>query len=418
LPFGAGLLVAPGALVGLGLALSKPRAAAERAFALLTALLLALMPLQAGLIAAGESHKPFERYVFYLAPLVFLAFFVFAERNVGGRRLYGGVALALGGLALAVPFASLALTPFSFDSPTLSAVETVGRWTSQGDAAALFAAAGIVAALAAATLQRRPAALALASLALAFLIGVAAYDGDRRMTQRTLDSLAPAQPDWLERSGIARADVLMLPGGSLHTGWVLESWNRNVGRTFHLGDVPDDQLPFSEVGIRANGTVTTGAGQPVRSRYLVVNDAGTQLELDGRLLSRPGPGLALYRTHGPLRLRSYAQGVYRDGWARSVVGYRAWPKTASRGVYRVTLTLPEGRPARVVDVEAGPVRRSATLRPGGSVTFAVPVSGTSLPELGIRIERADFIDAATPRPRLVGARVQSLQFVPNKGSRK
>jgi hypothetical protein len=47
----------------------------------------------------------------------------------------------------------------------------------------------------------------------------------------------------------------------------------------------------------------------------------------------------------------------------------------------------------------------------------VPVSGRPLPELGIRIERADFVDAESPRPRLVAARVKTLEFVPHKGSR-
>jgi hypothetical protein len=383
----------------------------------LAALLLVLMPLQAGLIASGESHKPFERYVFYLVPLLFIAFFAFAERRVAGRRLYAGVALGLAGLALLVPFASLALVPFSFDSPTLSAVETLGRWTSQGDAAALFAAAGILGALAAVALQRRPALLGIACVVLAFSIGVAAYDGDRRMTRRTLDSLAATQPDWLERSGVAKADVLALPGGSLHSGWVLESWNRNVARTLHLGDVPHDQLPYTQVGIRADGTVVTVAGDPIRSRHLVVNDAGTQLELHGRLVTRPRSGLSLYRTDGALRLKSYAEGVDRDGWIRSVAGYRVWPATSSRGEYHLELSLPSGRPQRVVEVEAGPVNRRAVLRPGASVTLRVPVSGRPLPELAIRIDRADFVGAESTRPRLVAARVTGLRFVPHKRSR-
>jgi len=417
LPFGAGLLVVPGALLGIAFALRRPRSAAERAFALLTALLLVLMPLQAGLIASGESHKPFERYVFYLLPLVLLAFFAFAERNLSGRHLYAVGALGVAGLALLIPFASLALAPFAFDSPTLSAVETLGRWTSQGDAAALFAATGVLGALGAAALQRRPAVLGIASVALAFLIGLAAYDGDRRMTRRTLASLAAAQPDWLERSGVDKADVLALPGGSLHSGWVLESWNRNVGRTFHLGDVPHDPLPYTEVGLNRDGTVVSAAGEPVRSRFLVVDEAGTQVELAGRLLARPGGGLALYRSDGALRLRSYADGLHSDGWIRSVARYRAWPAKASRGWYRVILALPAGRPARVVDVEAGPVRQRATLRPGASVSFQIPVAGRPLPELAIRIDRADFVDADTPRPRLVAARVEALEFVADKGSR-
>jgi hypothetical protein len=413
LPFAAGMLVAPGALLGLALSVIRPRNGAERGFGVLTALLLCLMPFQAGLIASGEAHKPFERYVFYLLPLVFLAFFAFAERRIGGRRMYGGVSLGFAGLALLVPFASLALTSFSFGSPTLSAVESLGRWTSQGDAAALVAAAGVLAALSAVALQRRPLVLGLLSVALAFLIGVAAYAGDRRMTQRSLASRAPAQPAWLERTGIREADVLILPNGSLHSGWVLESWNRNVGRTFHLGDLPDDPLPFTQVGLNADGMVTDGAGDAVGSRHLVVNDSGTQIELNGERLERLDEGLSLYRLHGPLRVRSIATGVYRDGWAQSVVSYRAWPEQAA-GAYRVKLGLPAGRAQREVDVEAGSIRRRAVLRPGRSVMLRIPVSGRPLPELAIRIERADFVDAASTRPRLVGARIDALEFLPKK----
>ena len=412
--FGVGLLIVPGAVAGLIYAL-RDRRATGRAFGVITALLLVLMPLQAGLIASGQSHKPFERYAFYLVPLVFLAFFTFAERSVSDRRLYGAAAVGLAGLSLLVPFASLALDPFSFDSPTLSAVETLGRWTSQGDAAAIFAAAGVVAAVVAVGLQRRPALLGAVCVVVAFSVGVAAYDGDKRMTRRTLESLAAPQPDWLERTGIATADVLALPGGSLHSGWVLESWNRNVGRTLHLGDVPHDQLPYTEVGLNADGTVVTVAGEPVRSGYLVVNDAGTQIELDGRLLARPRDGLSLYRTIGPLRLKTYAEGLDRDGWIRSVASYRVWPTATTRGFYRAELSLPSGRRARVVEVEAGPVRRRALLRPGASVSLRVPVSGHPLPELGIRIDRADFVDAATPHPRLVAARVETLEFQAEHG---
>ena len=417
LPFAAGLLIAPGALLGLWSSLRRPYGAAERPFALITVLLAVLMPLQAGLIASGESHKPFERYVFYLVPLLFVAFFAYAERGRPALRDTAPAAAGLAALAFVVPFGSLALDSFSFDSPTLSAVETLGRWTSQGDAAALFAALGVLGALAAVLLRRRQLMLGVASVVLAFAVGVAAYSADRQMTQRTLDSLAPSQPDWLERAEIDAADVLLLPGGSLHSGWVLESWNRNVRRTYHLGEVPDDQLPFTETGLRPDGTVSTTAGDPVRSRYLVVNDAGTQVDPVGARVLRPRDGLTLYRTDGALRFRSVAFGVYSDGWAQSIVRYRAFPGLQVTGRYRVTLSLPKGRPSRVVDLEAGTVRRTATLEPGARLTVELPVAENPIPALAIRIGRADFIDAGKPKPRLVGARVTRLEFMPEKGSR-
>jgi hypothetical protein len=411
LPFAAGLLVVPGALLGTGLGVLRPRSAVERGFATLTALLVVLMPLQAGLIASGEARKPFERYVFYLVPLAFVAFFAFAERRDVGRRLYTAVALGVGGVALSVPFASLALDSFSFDSPTLSAVEAAGRWTSPGDAATFVAAAGLVGALAAAALWRRPFALAGASVVVAFLIGVAAYSGDHRMTSRSLDSLAPAQADWLQRTGIREADVLALPGGSLHSGWNLESWNRNVGRTFHLGDVPRDPLPFTQVGLRPDGT--TG----MRSDYLVVDESGTQVELDAELVNRPKPGLALYKTAGLVRFRSIAFGLYADGWAQSVLRYAAFPGRRAAGVYRVALALPAGHLPRRALLEAGPIRRRVQLRPGSTVSLRIPAAGSPLPELAIRTDRADFADGDTPRPRLVALRVEELTFAPQKGSR-
>ena len=54
LPFTTGLLVVPGAVVGLGFGLVRPRSAAERPFAAVTALLIVLLPVQAGLIASGD----------------------------------------------------------------------------------------------------------------------------------------------------------------------------------------------------------------------------------------------------------------------------------------------------------------------------------------------------------------------------
>jgi hypothetical protein len=415
LPFAAGLLVVPGAVLGLAYGVVRPRNAAERAFATVTALLIALLPVQAGLIASGDTGRPFERYAFYVLPLLFLAFCCLAERDGVRAHFHLAAALGLAAVAVAIPFSTLALDPFAFDSPTLSAVAAAGRWATPGDAAVFFAAAGVAAALAAVLLRRRPALIVGVSIGLSFLVGIAAYSGDRRMTERTLTSLAAAEPDWLERTGIREADVLALPGGSLHSGWILESWNRNVGRTFHLDDVPNDPLPFTNTGLRPDGSLAS-AGAAVRSEYLVVDSSGTRVELDAQAIARPRPNLTLYRTAGPVRFRSVAFGVHHDGWADSIVRYAAFPRETS-GAYRVVLSLPSGRLARQVRLEAGPVKRRVELAPGSSKTVTVPISGHPLPQLLITVDRADFIDESTTRPRLVAARVTALEFIPKAGSR-
>lgn len=419
LPFAAGMLVVPGAIVGLGFAVARPRSRAEGAFGTMALLLLIACPLQAGLIASGEADRPLERYVFYAVPLLFVAFFLYVERGAPKRMLYAGVALAVGGLALAVPMAALAVDPFSFGSPTLSAVADLGRRIALGDAAALFATGGVLAALVAGAVPLRRSAVSVAavSIVVAFAVGASAYSGDRRMTRRALEASTPAQPDWLDRRGLPDADVLVLPGGSLHLGWMLEAWNRNVHRTLHLGDVHRDPLPFTEVGLTADGTVAEVVGVPIRSSHLVVNEVGSQVDVDGDRLASPAPGLTLYRIDDALRLNSYAEGLHSDGWGRAVLNYQVWPKGVTAGWYRVRLELPKGRAPRSVEFIAGAFQTRWRLAPERPLELRIPVAGRPIPPLAIRIGRADLIDGDSTRPRLVGARVTTLRFVPRPGSR-
>ena len=419
LPFAAGMLVVPGAVLGLGYAVARPRSRAEGAFGAMALLLLVAGPLQAGLIASGEANTPQERYAFYAVPLLFASFFLYIERGAPRRMLYAGVALALGGLALLMPLSSLALDPFAFGSPTLSAVADLGRRLALGDAAALFATGGLLAALVAAAVPLRRAAVPVAALSilLAFAVGASAYSGDRRMTRRALEASAPAQADWLDRLELPDADVLVLPGGSLHLGWMLESWNRNVGRTLHLGDVHVDPLPYTQVGLRSDGVVADGGRRPIRSAYVVANDFGTQVEVVGERVATPIPGLSVYKPEGVLRFGSLAEGLYHDGWARAVLNYNVWPQGAADGWYLVRLELPKGRAPRSVGFEAGPFRTRGRLVPERPLELRIPVSGRPIPPLAIRIGRADLIDEDTTRPRLVGARVTTLRFVPKPGSR-
>jgi hypothetical protein len=51
------------------------------------------------------------------------------------------------------------------------------------------------------------------------------------------------------------------------------------------------------------------------------------------------------------------------------------------------------------------------------VELRIPAAGKPIPELAIRVDRADLIDAEAVRPRLVAARVTALEFVPKGRSR-
>src|SRR6266513_5136478 len=114
LPFSLGLAVVPGALFGLAVLRRTPLGVISIAC---TVLFLG----QAALIAAGEAHRPLERYVFYVTPLVFLAFFAYVERGAPGQLAYI-LATCIGAVALS--FVSLpgltGTAAFFFDSFTLT----------------------------------------------------------------------------------------------------------------------------------------------------------------------------------------------------------------------------------------------------------------------------------------------------------
>ena len=94
-------------------------------------------------------------------------------------RFHMAAALGLGAVAVTIPFSTLALEPFAFDSPTLSAVETAGRWATLGDAAVSSRRPGS-GCTGRGPARRRPALIVGLSIGLSFLVGIAAYSGDRR----------------------------------------------------------------------------------------------------------------------------------------------------------------------------------------------------------------------------------------------
>ncbi|MBA3734888.1 MAG: hypothetical protein H0W90_06785 [Actinobacteria bacterium] len=73
LPFALGLAVVPGAFLGVGYMLAKPRTKLEHATAAMALGCTVLFIGQAALVSTAEAHRPLERYLFYCTPLVFLA---------------------------------------------------------------------------------------------------------------------------------------------------------------------------------------------------------------------------------------------------------------------------------------------------------------------------------------------------------
>jgi hypothetical protein len=416
LPFAAGFLVVPGAVLGIAVSLARPRARIDAGFGALVLATVALILLEAGFIAAGEAERALERYTIYLVPLAFVAFFAYAERGAPARRVY--VALALAGAATAwlMPFPARAGTIFTFDTPTFSVYAQLARWWGHANAATIFAAVPLLGGLAIAFvgLRRAAAAIGVGVAAVVVLVaaGIPAYAGDHELTRGTLKFRAGSPPDWLDRSGLGRADYVQLPGGSAHYGWLLETWNRDFGRAIRLGSPTGDGYATQTARIAPDGRILV-EGRPLQGGVLVFNDYATQLELDGTVVARPLDGLTAVRVPPGARARSLATGVMFDGWAPGVARYQVWPRVRSaRGLYRVRLELPAGTESRkaMLAVDGG-ARRTVELRPGAAQTVEIPVVGNPVPVLRIEVDRSHVIDAGTANARLVGARISGFSYI-------
>jgi hypothetical protein len=416
LPFVAGWLIIPGALLGLVLLALRPRDKAESAFGILAISSIALILLEVGVIAAGEAGRSLERYAIYLLPLAAIAFFAYAERGAPWLRIYAALALVGAGTAWLLNFPAAAGTVFSFDTPTYSVYAQLATWLGSGTAAAIFAgvpfAGGVAVALL--PLRRRlvPAAIGIATIVLLLLSGIPAYAGDHAMTRGALRLRAGDPPDWLDRSNLGPADYLQLPGGSPHYGWVLETWNHGFRRAIQMALPAQDGFASSTGRVDRDGRFLVD-GRPSASGVLVVNDFATAIDIEGRVVARPRAGLTAYRIPANARVTSLATGLFFDGWAAGLVRFQAWPRNHSgRGLYRIALRLPRGLNARHMTLEvSGQRTRTVEVAPGGEKIVRIPVSGYPVPVLRIRSDRATSVDGGTPNARLVAIRIPSISYV-------
>jgi hypothetical protein len=397
LPFSLGLAIVPGALFGLMLTWRQPIG-----FVTIACTLLFLG--QAALIAAGEAHRPLERYLFYVTPLVFLAFFAYVERGAP-RRLAYGAAACLAGVALSlVSFPGLTGTAaYFFDSVTLSGFARASYRIGLTNASLLYSLAPVAVAVlvAAIPLNRRGAPEFFATLAIGICLagGAAVYATDRLVTGWAARTFSVSPPDWLDRTHLGPARYLSLPGSNDFLGTQLESWNRSLNGYLLLGKPAPDPYPSEVAHVDADGQLVIG-GRPAAAQVLVVNVSGSAIDLEGTVVAHPREGLVVYRIPAGAHVRSLARGLYPDGWTAAKLRYRAWPIRTGR--YELTVFVPRGTTARMVHIGS----RTFTVGPGSQRHLTVPTHGEPL-----RLD-VDVTQAPLGGTRILGVEIRELRFVP------
>ena len=386
-PFALGLAVVPGALFGFAVLWRKPIGVVSIAC---TVLFLG----QAALIAAGEAHRPLERYVFYVTPLVFLAFFAYVERGAPWPRAYTLFTIA-GAIGLSlVSFPGLTGTAgFFFDSFTLTGFARASFYLGLTNASLLYALAPLALGALALAVRRVPLVLAGVAIAAMLATGIGVYATDRLATGFAARTFNAEPVDWLDRSGLGAATYLVLPQSDFFVGTGLESWNRDVRHVAVLETEPPDPFPSTVARITRDGSLELG--HP--ARVIVANIAGSAIGLDGTVVARPRKDLVAYRVPAHPHVGWLADGLAPDRWTGTKLRYQAWPVRPGR--YELTLSVPRGEQPRRVWIG------KRTFVVAGARHVDVATTGSPL-VLQVKVPNAAL------GARALGVQVLGLRFVP------
>jgi hypothetical protein len=415
LAFGSGFVLVPGALLGLWLAVTRPRARAELAFGIVTVLLTLALLVQA--VVYGNLGFVQERYLFYLLPLWTLAFLLYAQRGWPLKIAHAVVAAALVGAALAQPLSKYAVGGGQAHSAVLFALTWLEKPTgSLGAAAVLIAYTGAAALVLMIGLAFRwPRLVTPFAVAFALLVttgaSVAATRYDQSNAGRIKSFVLGDHPSWVDESGVGPTTLLALPGAKIPDAKLF--WNKSLDRVLLLpGMKHPDPFTAGTADVGKDGLATV-SGKPVIGPVMV-DDTGTAMELQQATLIKRTVAGSLYRPHDALRFRLIAFAVYADGWLGSRGAILVWP-TAGEHKLAGRLELPVRAPgaaanAKIRFTQSQSTKKfSFTAKPGKLRTFSVPLCASGPVTL--------IFDASpigvTGDGREVAAKVGRLHFVPD-----
>ena len=409
LAYAAGWIIVPGALLGVWLALARPRSADELAFGVVVVLLTAAVFFEAGVLqgslTVGKEIQ--ERYVFYAVPLLGICFALYASRGWPLRLQHLALAAALVLVSVRLPLSGYAVASTLDGSPILFGVYWLtGKFGEPGDASAVVAAAvGLLSAVAV-LVSRRPRLGTPVVLGLALLATGAASAGaivlDVESTAKLKKAYLPDDPSWVDRAHVGKVTLLQAYSGVRSMSMQTLFWNRSITRVVLLpGAVRFDSFRVEHARIRGDGSLTVN-GRPVDGP-LVVDTFGSTVRLQGARKLDSGPTAALWLPEEPARprLAFYALGYFYDGWLAGAGAMYVWPHAGRRvsgwistrltsprslGAMTLTFRLPKGQRLRVRLPAGKPKRVRLPVCASGKarVTYRSSVSGL----VGLRVVSA------------------------------
>ncbi|HUQ23045.1 MAG TPA: hypothetical protein VM049_08520 [Gaiellaceae bacterium] len=409
LGYAVGWVLAPGALMGLALALARPRTAGELAFGVVSLSLLVSLLVQAALV--GDVGRVQERYLIYAAPLVVCLFALYAARGWPHLRAHALVAGAAATAAAVVPLAGYAAGGGTGQSFVLVSLQELERLLGDvGLASLAFAvAATIASALVLVAACTRPRVGTVAALALASIAGVGMttaahvhYEANRSAVRAIY---LPADPSWVDAAAAGPVTLLAAPHSARADLLTTLFWNRSVRRLVLLDGVgkPDT--------FAAPSAALDGAGHLVGTTGFVLADTlGSSLVLRDAVRVATGPTKTLWRSEGVPQLQVLMAGRYFNGLLLGEGALRVWPERAGgrlAGWLELDLSAPRGTtalPFRLALPDGSRIERP--IHSGAGTTLRIRVCGQGVWKAPFSAGTAALADGtrvglSSAEPRLV-----------------
>jgi hypothetical protein len=325
--YAGGWVLAPGAALGLALALARPRTRVELAFGTFALLLGVALLLESALW--GDTTMVQERYLFYVLPLGAICFGLQASRGWPHRIPQALLALMLVVLAARIPLSGWARPGSDDHSPFLLAVQNLEPRLGNGGAAGLVAAIATVLALVAAAAAWRPRLATPLLLGLALLASGAALAGasefDRANSVSVLHRYLPADRSWVDHAHVGAATLVTAPGGRPVDASEQLFWNRSLDRVAVLpGALPPDRLGSDRLRIGADGSLLV-SGRPLAGPLVVDGYTVTTVFRGARAVAS-SPHFRLWVPTGKPRLSLYVPGRSFDGYLAATGAIVLWPE--------------------------------------------------------------------------------------------
>ena len=248
----AGVFMVPGAIAGL----IRPGGGTRTAFALVTALTAVLVIAQTSVVAADSGYFK-ERYLFFLLPLVPLAFGIYLERGKPNRFVVFGLAAAIVIAAARLPVSAYTGGIGRYDPQSLIAASWLQSVTTPATGSLLVAVGATAAALGAVALTFRGSGRIAVVFAIMLSVGitVAAVHVDEKTTSGTRP-LLPRDRSWIDHAAHGGVTAIATPISSQTQLELQLYWNPSVNREVLLPNaIGSDAYATEPLRIGADGSM-------------------------------------------------------------------------------------------------------------------------------------------------------------------